>query len=76
MTGVALVAAGFGVALVPESATAIAVPNVVYKPLVDLPESAKVDLSCIYMREDTSPILARFLTAIREFAGIAAPTGG
>jgi len=68
MTGVALVAAGFGVALVPESATSIAVPSVVYKPLVDLPDSARVDLSCIYLNGDTSPILASFLAEIREFA--------
>lgn len=66
MTGVALVAAGFGVALVPQSATAIAIPHVTYKRLVDLPDSAKVDLSCIYMTDDSSPILGRFLETVRE----------
>jgi LysR family transcriptional regulator, benzoate and cis,cis-muconate-responsive activator of ben and cat genes len=67
MTGIALVASGFGLALVPESATSIAVPNVVYKPLVDLPDSAKVDLSCLYMSDNKSPIVERFLNAMRQF---------
>lgn len=66
MTGVALVASGFGVAMVPRSATAIDIEHVVYKPLVDLPDSAKVDLSCVYMTDDSSPILARFLETLRE----------
>lgn len=68
MTGMALVAAGFGVCLVPRNATAIAIPNVLFKSLTDLPDSSKVDLSCIYMADDKSPILSRFLETVRQFA--------
>lgn len=66
MTGIALVASGFGVALVPEGATAIAIPHVVYKPLTDLPDNAWVDLSCMYLADNTSPILERFLESVRN----------
>lgn len=65
-TGIALVASGFGVALVPEGATAIAIPHVVYKRLTDLPGNAWVDLSCMYLTDNTSPILARFLESVRN----------
>ncbi|MFM6852770.1 MAG: LysR family transcriptional regulator [Sphingopyxis sp.] len=70
MTAMALVASGFGVALVPESATAIAVPHVVYRPLPDLPDSARVDLSCIYLSDNGAPILARFLESMRDFVAL------
>lgn len=60
VTGVALVAAGFGVCLVPESATTLKLPGVVYRPLTDTPAGSSVDLCCIYRRDDTSPIVAAF----------------
>ena len=66
VTGVALVASGFGVCIVPESATVLSLPGVVYRPLSGLPESAKVDLSCIYRSGDESPLLAAFLGTMRE----------
>lgn len=66
VTGIALVASGFGIALVPRSATAIAIPHVVYKPLTDLPDNAWIDLSCMYLAENNSPILARFLESVRS----------
>jgi len=67
VTAVALVASGFGVCLVPESATVLALPGVVYRPLSGLPEHDRVDLSCIYLAEDQSPILAAFLHEVRSF---------
>jgi DNA-binding transcriptional LysR family regulator len=67
VTGVALVASGFGLALVPESATSLRLPGVVYRPLLDAPH-AVVDLSCIYRHNDTSPILKAFLEIIRAQA--------
>lgn len=67
VTGVALVASGFGLALVPESATSLRLPGVVYRPLLDAPH-AVVDLSCIYRNNDTSPILKAFLEIIRTQA--------
>lgn len=68
VTGVALVAGGFGITIVPESATTLQVPGVVYRPFSDNPE-ATVDLSCIYRKEDQSAILQAFLEAVGEFRG-------
>ncbi len=65
-TSIALVAAGFGLSLVPEAATSLSVPGVVYRPLQNAPD-AVIDLSCIYRTDETSPILQAFLQTIREF---------
>ena len=67
VTGVALVASNFGVCLVPESATMLALCGVVYRPLTDLPENAGVDLNCIYRSVDPSPLLRSFLDTVRAF---------
>ncbi|WP_374495504.1 LysR substrate-binding domain-containing protein [Zoogloea sp.] len=67
VTGVALVAGGFGVCLVPESATTLQFPGVVYAPLSDTPPNFFVDLSCVYRRDDSSPILAAFLNTVAEY---------
>lgn len=66
VSGVALVDSGFGLCLVPESATSLKLPGVVYIPLQDAPH-ATVDLSCIYRRDDQSPILTAFLDVVRSF---------
>jgi DNA-binding transcriptional LysR family regulator len=65
-TSVALVAAGFGLSLVPEAASSLSVPGVVYRRLANAPD-AVVDLSCIYRSDETSPLLLAFLQTIREF---------
>jgi len=65
-TSVALVAAGFGLSLVPEAATSLSVPGVVYRRLANAPD-AVIDLSCIYRTDDISPILQAFLQTIRDF---------
>ncbi|KAB2914634.1 MAG: LysR family transcriptional regulator [Dechloromonas sp.] len=67
-TSVALVAAGFGLSLVPEAASSLSVPGVVYRRLANAPD-AVVDLSCIYRNDETSPLLMAFLQTIREFRG-------
>lgn len=67
LTGVALVASNFGVCLVPESATVLALPGVVYRPISDAPENSGVDLNCIYRADDQSPILKFFLDTVRSF---------
>jgi DNA-binding transcriptional LysR family regulator len=67
VTGVAFVASGFGVCLVPESLTALALPGVVYRPIADLPDNAKIDLSCIFRAGDRSPLLTSFLATVRSF---------
>lgn len=64
---VALVATGFGATLVPLSATSMALPGVVYRPLQhDGP--SRVDLCCIYREDDDSPILRLLLAAMRQAA--------
>jgi len=67
VTGVSLVAGGFGVCIVPESAAALKVAGVTYLPLENLPKGAKVDLSCIYRSDDNSPLLQSFLEKVRQF---------
>lgn len=67
VTGVALVAGGFGVCLVPDSATTLQFPGVVYRQLADTPPNFFVDLSCIYRKDDQSPILAAFLDTAERY---------
>ncbi len=66
ITGVALVAGGFGITIVPKSAITLNLPGVVYRPFVDA-QNATVDLSCIYRKDDQSAILRSFLAVIRVF---------
>lgn len=64
MTAVALVAAGFGVSLVPATVSQLNFPDVVFRRLNKSPQ-ATVDFNCIYRRDDQSPILHAFLETIR-----------
>ncbi len=66
VNGVALVASGFGICIVPESATNMKLPGVVYRPLIRNPPP-EVDLSCLYRASDDSPILHSFLAIARTF---------
>ena len=68
LTAMALVAAGFGVCLVPQSITSVRMDGVICLPLEDPPKSARVDISCIYCEGDSSPFLANFLDVAREFS--------
>lgn len=66
VTGIALVARGFGLTLIPESAaTALRVQGTTFRPLADAP-NAVVDLSCVYRATDQSPLLKSFLAVVRE----------
>ena len=66
VTGVALVAAGFGVCLVPESASFVQVPGVEFRALSDASHRL-LDVNCIYRRSDGSPVTAAFVRMVREF---------
>jgi DNA-binding transcriptional LysR family regulator len=66
VTGMALVAGGFGMTIVPKSATTISLPGIVCRPFRDA-ISATVDLSCIYRTDDHSPILQAFLASVQKF---------
>lgn len=70
VTGVALVASGFGVCLVPECATTLKLPGVRYVELINTPPHTSVDLSCIYRADDQSPILQGLLGVVREVRGL------
>lgn len=67
VTGVALVASGFGVCLVSESGSTLSLPGVVYREIEDMPENATIDLSCIYRTGDNSKLLQSFLRCLQEF---------
>lgn len=69
--GLSLVATGFGLCIVPESATNMRIPGVEYRALERDPKPV-VDLSCIYRSDDESPILKAFLSIARGFRP---PTG-
>ena len=67
VTGIALVAHHFGVALVPESAAqALQVKGAAFVPLSGAPD-AKVDLCCLYRKGDPSPLLKSLLAVIDDF---------
>lgn len=61
---VSLVAAGLGVAVVPEAIQNFHMPGVVYKPLADVVETA--DISLVYQPERRSPALDLFLSCVDE----------
>jgi len=67
VSAIALVAIGFGVALVPESATNVNLPGLVYRPLAA--PRPQIELSCAYRRNDASPTLHEFLKIVRMEAG-------
>ena len=56
-----LVAAGLGVALLPESATALRVEGVRFEPVA---EDVRIDLALAWRTDDRSPALARLLEAL------------
>lgn len=60
------VAAGLGVAVVPEPTAALAVPNVVYVPLVGTPG---VELVAATRTGDENPVLARALAMLAALSG-------
>jgi DNA-binding transcriptional LysR family regulator len=66
LTAVALVAGGFGVALVARSVTYLRLPGVVYVPVSDA-GAGVADIVCIYRRTNKSPVLGVFLEELRAF---------
>ncbi|MGE0004868.1 MAG: LysR family transcriptional regulator [Parvibaculaceae bacterium] len=64
-TVVALVSAGFGVAIVPEYLKYYATPNIVFKPLSEIPRV--VDIGIAWLPGDPSPICQAFHQTISGF---------
>ncbi|SDV46725.1 DNA-binding transcriptional regulator, LysR family [Chitinasiproducens palmae] len=64
VTCIALVASGFGASITTGSAANLRLPGVVYRPLRSR-RLKHIELSCLYRRHDTSPILQSFLEVVR-----------
>jgi DNA-binding transcriptional LysR family regulator len=64
VTSIALVSSGFGLCVVPESASSLGLPGVVYRPLHA--PGAFIELNCIYRRDDSSPMLQALLAHTRR----------
>ncbi len=67
VTGLALVANGYGVQIVPESIRTVSMPGLVYRPIKAKGDSS-IDLQCAYRRDETSLLLAALLGVVREFS--------
>ncbi|MDB6000607.1 MAG: transcriptional regulator, LysR family [Rhizobacter sp.] len=66
LTCVALVSSGFGVCITTEPATNLRLPRMVYRPLQSR-LLRDVELSCLYRRDDHSPVLRAFLDVVDGF---------
>ncbi len=66
VTGVAVVASGFGVCIVPESVKSFQSSGVVYLPLKESPP-VMLDVSCLYLAEGRSALLEEFITILDAF---------
>lgn len=71
IAGLSLIASGFGLALIAQSATMLSARGIVYKHL-DAETQPMVDLSCLYRENNSSPIINRFLEVLREVSSITA----
>ncbi len=68
LTCVALVSSGFGSCITTQSAANLQLPGIVYRPLRSA-HLRDIELSCLYRRQDDTPLLAEFLRAVRRFKG-------
>jgi LysR family transcriptional regulator, benzoate and cis,cis-muconate-responsive activator of ben and cat genes len=64
VTAIALVSSGMGLSIVPESAISLRLPDIRYHPL--RAPGAKVDLSCVFHADNSSPTLRAFLEITRK----------
>ncbi|MDR3014261.1 MAG: LysR family transcriptional regulator [Delftia acidovorans] len=69
-TSIALVSAGLGLCITPESGSMLRLPGVVFRPLRSR-FLKDIELSCVHRRDDTSPILAAFMEVVRDYPGSA-----
>ena len=63
-TAISLVAAGIGIALVPEPVQNLRRAGVAYRPLSE--PSARTELTAAYRADDISPVLRNFITVLRR----------
>lgn len=67
LTAVALVSGGFGLCVTTASTASLRLPGVSYRPL-RCDTLRDIELSCLWRRGETSPVLSAFLRVVREFA--------
>ena len=67
LTGVALVSAGFGMAVTTQSASNLRLPGVAFRPLHSS-QLKELELSCLYRTDDRSRALQASLEVVRSFA--------
>lgn len=67
LTAVALVSAGFGMAVTTQSASNLRLPGVAFRPLHSS-QLKELELSCLYRTDDHSRALQAFLEVVRSFA--------
>ena len=67
-TGLLLVGAGLGVALVPETFSRYQNPGIVFLPLE--PALPPVDICAVWRKENNSPLLAHFVDVLREYRAL------
>lgn len=63
-TTVTLVAAGVGIAVVPQSCSCIQIPGVVYKPLSG--QTKQVELAAAFRRDERAPAVKAFIQQLRN----------
>ncbi len=68
VSGLVMVAAGFGVCIVPESVQVLQLPGLVYRPLAAKADGcAAIELQCAYRQGDASPLLRDLLDVVRAY---------
>jgi DNA-binding transcriptional LysR family regulator len=65
-TTVTLVAAGLGIAVVPQSCSCIQIPGVVYKSLS--PQTRPVELAAAFRRDERAPAVKAFIQQLRNWS--------
>jgi DNA-binding transcriptional LysR family regulator len=61
-----MVAAGFGIAVVPESLARIQIPGVIFRPLTR--QSVRAELAFAYRRDERSPAVKAFIQHVRTWS--------
>jgi len=74
ISGVVMASNGFGVQVVPESAQALKLPGLVYRPLKSNARAYNaMELQCAYLRNEASPLLQRLLDVVRDYRNSRSP---
>ena len=63
-TIVTMVAAGFGIAAVPQSCACIQIPGIVYRPVV--PQTRPAELAAAFRRDERAPAVKSFIQELRR----------